>query len=305
MILLMLLPAISIGLFFYIGHPVATGAAIIEENVQNNLLGTYTIKPSFEARVGYDIEDYEKIDGSMQVITDCMSMGLEFEKCIENLNVHDDVFSWSIDCNKGPEKILYDISEFYKSCSGSDDSGCICTKSFDYTQDEITKYKISNADYKIRVIQDLNNRKIFFNLAEPYEIMDVVSSDVRSRWDPNLMIISFRKEKLVDVKMFFKDELAGISYENPFVGSKKIALYKHKINDIEMIDFVQIKNEEIITPSREKEISENIRECNLKGRHEYKICATRKDYKIPSYDELDKKVKQADIVYNFAVRIDK
>ena len=130
LILLILMPFILVGLIFYINlNPSITGAATAEQQ-KSNVIGVYSIMPSFKAKIDYELDDYNKINVLLSTMLDCYKAGNEIGSCLEQIQKQDESFEWLLGCDSGAEKIFYDFAEFYQNCMDSDDNNCVCRKNF-------------------------------------------------------------------------------------------------------------------------------------------------------------------------------
>src|SRR3989344_2194571 len=83
-VLLMLMPMILIGIVVYTDlNPDITGS-VVSGNQQNNVLGTYSITPSFRVKTDYDIEqEYGNIKKALQgAINECRD-SISIETCLK------------------------------------------------------------------------------------------------------------------------------------------------------------------------------------------------------------------------------
>lgn len=281
LILLMMIPVILISIVVYIDKsPSITGMATAQQE-KSNIIGTYSINPSFKAKIDYDLGDYGKIKGLLDSVLDCMEEGKDVNLCIGQAESRDNSFEWSLECDKGAEKILYDFAEFYQNCFDSDDNNCICRKNLELSKDEMAKYDLLNIVYRMELAQDIQSQKIDIKMLEPVELSYSININGRSVWYPNTFILAYTPDRL-RVTMIFKYELQEKPYYVP--DKKEIILYKNEANSIKSVDFVEQEADELIYPNGKRIKPQNLHSCELKPKNMFRFCVTKKD-----------------IVYKFAV----
>jgi len=296
LVLLLAIPITLVMILLYLGDSAITGAAVAQES-KNKIIGTYSINPSFKAAFKYDLNDYSKIKSTFDAVLKCSQEGNELQSCIDSADKAG--FEWSLGCDKGPEKVLYDLAELLQDCFDSDDSNCVCKKNMDISKDEILKYELPKKEFRIAVSQDIPLNKIIMQLSQPKSSLKYeVKLNGRSLWYPSLYVVSYADDSLIGINMFFTDELSG---ERKALGPlKEIVLYKNEMNGIKFIDFVKQENNNLVYPNNDVKKLDNVRPCNLKPKNIYRFCATKKDYKITAYDEMDGLVKERPLTIKFA-----
>ena len=302
LVLLMFMPVMLIGLIFYINNnPIITGAAVKQQQ-ESNKIGEYFINPSTSAKVNYDLNDYNKIKEQLDFIMKCSSDKSGLEPCMNDAEIKESEFSWELGCDRGIEKILYDLAEFYQDCFDSEDDECICRKSLDISKDEIQKYNLyQEQPYNLELSQDIFSKKIEIKSLDPVKISYKIGSNDRSIWYPKKYIIAYRKDMLYGLNMIFQNEISGSYYS--FGPVKEVLLYKHKINDVKSVDFIKQPDKEFFYPNDAKIESQNIHDCSLKDKNIFRFCATKKDSKIMAYDEISSRLEEKPITIKFAAYI--
>ena len=296
LVLLLAIPITLVTLIFYFSSSSITGAAIAQEN-QNNVIGIYSINPSFKAKFPYDLNDYEKVKESVDSIIKCAQEGNYVQSCVDSINNND--FEWLLGCDKGPEKVLYDLAEFYQDCFDSEDNDCICRKDMDISKEEITRYDLSKKEFRLVTTQDIDAKKISIKMIEPkIDLAYDVKTNGRSVWYPSLYIISYAEDKLIGINMFFTGQIQA---ERRALGPlKELILYKTEVNNLKVVDFVRQEGNKLFYPNNDVKELNNVRLCNLKPKNIYRFCATKKNSKIMAYDPIDGKVKERTLTIKFA-----
>ena len=127
-VLLMLIPIILISIVVYTDKNAVITGAVTSQDKQSNILGTYSVMPSFKAKYGYELNDYNKIKESLDNVFKCSEEGKDVQSCVDDVNANKNEFTLELDCDKGAEKVLYDFAEFLKDCFESEDNNCLCRK---------------------------------------------------------------------------------------------------------------------------------------------------------------------------------
>ena len=310
LVLLMLIPIILIILVVYTDKsPAIIGAVTHEPKKVSNIIGTYSIMPSFKAKIDYDLNDYNKIKEEFDVILSC-SQSKKIEACIDDINYDNNLFSWSLNCDKGAEKILYDFAEFLQDCFDSEENNCLCKENLELPKEKIQQYELVK-QYVLTLMQDIPSQKIEIKMTEPVDLSYSIKLNGRSIWYPNRYVITYTKDDVV-LNLFFRDQIdPKIEYKDAFPQKKDVTLYKHEINGLKAVDFVGELNDNLIYPnnnividSDKKSIEiKNLPNCQIKPKNIYKFCVTKKEFKITAYDKLDGQVKERPLTIKFAAYI--
>ena len=306
LVLLMLIPIILISLVIYTDKsPTIIGAVVNEPKKESNILGTYSINPSFKVKENYDLNDYNKIKESLDIIIKCAEEGKDIETCINEVNKVNSL-TWQLNCDKGAEKFLYDFAEFYQDCFDSDDGNCLCRKNLELKKDEIQKYELANKIYRLRLVQNIQTQKTDITMISPVDLFYQIKINGRSVWYPSEINVAY--SDIFDyVIMIFKYESQKQGrYEVP--DKKEFLLYKHQDDNIKLVDFVKEEgnnlkypNDDVIVDSSKNPIDiKNLDNCNIKPKNIYKFCVTQNNYKVTAYDALDRQVKKRNPVIKFA-----
>ena len=212
LVLLVMIPILLIGIIFYTNQNPITGFAVQEkENKESNIIGAYSVMPSFRAKIDYDLNDYNKINELLNTIISCYESSGDIGSCLEQVQNQDETFEWILGCDRGAEKILYDFAEFYQDCANSDDTNCVCRKNLDVPKRDIQEYGIDN-NYKMTLNEDRLNKKIEIKMAEPDTgISYSINSNSLAGWFPKSIDLGYSKDKLSDLVMIFREEITGQS----------------------------------------------------------------------------------------------
>ncbi|MBI2102139.1 hypothetical protein HYT53_06020 [Candidatus Woesearchaeota archaeon] len=319
-ILLMMLPLILVGIVIYTDkNPPVTGA-VTAKQTESNVIGTYSINPSFKAKIDYDLSDYNKIKEQLDFIIVCKQNDGDIESCMQQAQndeqFKDHKFEWVLNCDKeakkvqGAEKVLYDFAEFFQNCIDSEDNNCLCIKDdFRLSKEKINEYGLSNKKYEIVFKDKPSLRQIEASLSKindksaDYYLSQSVDTKGISIWTPNLYIIAYTNNKLFLNLIFM--EITGIF--RSLGPMNEIVLYKNynSTSQIMSIDFVRQEGENLVYPTLGKitKKPDDLHPCQIKSKNIYKFCVTKKDTKVTVYDNIDRQVKERNVTIKFAAYI--
>lgn len=302
LILLMLIPIILVSLVFYVDKsPSIIGAVTQEPKQESNILGTYSVNPSFKTKIEYSLDDYNKIKESLDFIIKCSEEGKDIETCIKEINEKDASLKWELNCDKGAEKILYDFAGFYQDCFDSDDTNCLCRKSFEFSDKEVQTFGLVNQIYRLQLDQHKESKQIEISMQEP-KLSYQINTDELSVWYPSGIVLAY-SDKLRSINMIFRykkgEEIQQID-EYKVLDKKEILLYKNKVNNLKRVDFVEQIDNSFIFPNKQTAVTGNLHPCQLKPKNIYKFCVTQNNYKVIAYDKLDGQIKERNPVIKFA-----
>mgnify|MGYP001587682153 CR=1 FL=1 len=306
LVLLMLIPIILVSLVIYTDTgPAITGAVVNEPAKESNIIGTYSINPSFKAKEKYDLDDYNKIKELLDVIMSCAKQN-SVEQCVAQIN--DNEFAWQLGCDKGAEKVLYDFAEFFQDCIDSEDNNCICTKNLELSSEKIKEYGLLNTFDLI--LNEPSQNKIKIEVLKSEGLSYGINTNGLSGWIPSRYVLGYDSNGIPKLNLFFYDLSKGDDFKGPGPLTKLI-IYKNNLNNINTIDFVKQENDNLKNPrdniimdkdNKPVEVSK-LPNCNIKPKNTYKLCVMQKNYKITAYDKLDGQVKERSPVVKFAAYI--
>lgn len=297
LVLLMLIPIILISLVIYTNSPAITGAILYQpglkttEQEESNIIGTYSIMPSFKAKINYDLQnEYGQIKQKLDnIIKECIN-NPDIGQCLD-----DKAKDWRcVELKDEATAILYDFVDKFNECLSLKEDGVVCKFSLD--DRELINRPIKSFD----IVLTNENQRIKADLVEnaqilkteyidqeglfyidDYDTKDVISNSVEQ--------IKFRIDFEVK-KPIVKQAVARYTSNNIEL-SKMFILYK--VNDgIKFIDATQEGNFRTGIPA-----NKIIDLPKIKG---IKFCA-KTSQQFPIYDSSDNTVKLRDVVYKFAV----
>lgn len=318
LILLMFIPILLVSLVVYVDKsPKIIGAATASEKKESNFLGTYSINPSFRAKINYDLNDYTKVKETLGNILKCVASGKEIETCISDINTNDNPFTWSLGCDKGAELVLYDFAEFFQRCIDSDDNNCLCRKDMEIKKEDIKDYLPPTNRYDFSLTEDTPLRKINIELPNFEGMSYSVNTNGLSGRIPKVYSLGYDKSdgELKFNLCFINEVLNTPVLKNPdecsetFGPTQQIMIYKSQSKDnTKVINFVNQKDNKLIYSDENavvdkdsKPIGANtINDCNLKPKNIYKFCVTQNNHRVMAYDKLDGQIKERPVTIKFA-----
>ena len=294
LIVLLIIPTLVVSLIFYIDkNPVATGA-VITQQVENNVIGSYSIMPSFKAKVEYNLEEeYKNIKDKLDNLIENCKDRQDIQQCFKDKS---NKLNWN--CQESKEEdldILYDFVDKFNECIALEEDGVVCRFSLD--EREISKLigifviLLTNENQRIKVElwQGKNTWTEYLNLENlvytGYNDRDSVGKNLNSV----RIIIEY-----IDKKPVIKDVIGVGENSETIPLSKKFLLYKKDA----YIKFVETPGSSFEAPQPANKIIDIPRAKGLK------FCA-KSQKQIYAYDKSDNMVKLRDIVYKFAVTFPK
>ncbi|MBI2658663.1 hypothetical protein HYX05_00990 [Candidatus Woesearchaeota archaeon] len=296
LVLLMMIPLILVSLVVYTGKsPSITGAqtAQIQQKAQDNILGTYSIMPSFKAKIDYKLEEeYQNITIELnQVISDCKN-SLDIEQCFKG---YANKLNWNcVELRDEAIDIMYDFIDKFNECLSIEESNVVCrfslderaiinrpTASFDLIlTNENLKTKVELKEgAKTLATEYLNLENLYYT---NYDYRDTLNE----RINPVRIIVEYKNRKPI-----IKDVFAIDDNSNRIPLSKNFLLYKKDNN----VKFVEAPGSSFEAPTPANKVIDLPR---IKG---FKFCA-KTGKQVYAFDKPDNTVKLRDVVYRFAVK---
>ena len=313
-VLLMLIPIILVGIVIYTDKGATTGLVTHEQKKETNIIGTYSINPSFKAKIDYDLEDYAKIKRSLDFISAC-AQSSDIGQCTASANSNE--FAWQLGCDKGAEKVLYDFAEFFQDCIDSEDNNCLCRKSLGMTIDKAEEYGLLNKGHALVINEDTTYfKKLEITVLDKTELSQNIDTKGFRGWIPIRYILNYDKLGLPSLTMVFVNVLKDnipfeLKYEAFGRPLKELILYRNTKNNVNLIDFVRQENDNLKYPNDQFALESNnqpidinkMPNCKIKPKNIHRFCVTKNDYKVIAYDKSDNQVKERPLAIKFAAHI--
>lgn len=284
LILLMLIPILLISLVVFTDKsPFITGAVTAQQE-KSNIRGTYSISPSFKAKIDYDLDEYKKIKEKLNQVLD---------ECIEDDNIEEcfqlkaDEFAWNC-AGKEEARILYDFVDKFNECLNQE-NGVVCRFSLDEREIEnsIFNIKLTTEEQKIKAELTEGNKLVetaYINQENMNYVTDYNTKAVKSADIINIVVRYLAKKPTII-------DASAEATKSPKIQLSKIFLV-YKINkEVEFIDVLQENN------FRDEKANKVIDLPKIKG---FKFCA-KSNKQVYAYDKIDNSVKLRDVIYKFSV----
>ena len=301
LILLMLIPILLVSIVVYTSkNPVVTGVVTAKPE-ESNVIGVYSIMPSFKAKIDYNLQDeYKNLNTKLRDIIEICKKRQDIEQCIKDyIKDKKDNVDW--ECPENDEDVLNDFVDKLKDCKNLKEENVVCRFSLD-DRNYINKIKnertfgiiLTNLykQIKVELIEDKNILKT--------EIIDSASllytnfndKDKEGQTADEIRIIV----KYTSGKPEVKGATARHSLESVYINlNSMFLLYKAK-DGVKFIDADQDAGFREDTP-----INKIIDLPKTRG---IKFCA-KSDKQIYAYDASDSQVNLRNIIYKFAVTFPK
>ncbi len=283
-VLLMLIPVMLISLVVYTDKsPLITGAVTAQEE-KSNLIGNYSIMPSFKARIDYDLSsEYKKVKERLDGIIDECKSRQDIEDCLKG---RADEFSWNCFDSDNAVDVFYEFVDRLNECIHIKEDKVVCRFALDkkdINQIKNLQIKLTNENKKVMAVlvkDKITLEREYINLENllytGYDNKDGIGKSA-NRVE---IIISYQDKKPV------VEQAYAIDGPNKIGLSRTFLFYKTK-NNVKFIDELEenlFRFEKIIELPK------------IKG---FKFCA-KTGKQIYAYDKSDDTVKAREIVYRLA-----
>jgi hypothetical protein len=273
-------------------------------------LGTYTINPSFKAKIDYNMEQYSTIKEELiTLVNNCKDLENR-EQCISDNTPHnwqcDENTQKSDDAIEDGNAILTEFIDKFEKCMNSEEYPIVCK--FELSERE--NIDIPSNFFDIRFVPTITPQgdKIMVELVLGTNILDNKLIDLETLFytgfinrddfgtivDKITFNIDFTNKKPVIQNAFANSGSDILVMERQFIFFKTG-------KDIKFIDDAESTNFEAPDPDGTIGLPKII---NLEYSQGLKFCA-KTGAKIMAYDESDNEVKLREIIYNFAVTFPK
>ncbi|MDP3765840.1 MAG: hypothetical protein Q8R04_04975 [Nanoarchaeota archaeon] len=289
LVLLMMIPVILISLVVYIDKPAITGAVTAQQE-KSNVIGTYTVNPSFKVNMQYKLEDEykeisQKLDG---IISSCINEK-DIRQCFTLKTIE---HKWSCEENK-IAAVLNDFVDKFNDCLNLADNEVVCRFSFDGRE-------ISDRTFTIKLTPE--NQRIKAELIEFSKTLEVTYIN-----QPDLSYVDYSNKdgygkpvdsiSIVIKYLLNKPEITAAFAEVSDIPTKidlsKSLFYKTS-DGIKFTDIAEEGNFRAPIPANKI--------IDLPRTKAFKFCA-KTNTKFYAYDKSDNTVKLRDVVYKFAVTL--
>lgn len=288
------MPIILVGLIIYVDYyPIITGAVTAKPE-ENNIIGAYSISPSFKINADYNLQGYNAIKEKLDNVIDYCKNSEDMGQCFK-----DESKKRKWDCNELKDEaidILHDFAEKFKECVNLEEDGVVCRFNFDDREIinrpiKIFDILLKNEASKIKA----ELREGANTLASAYiDSGNLVYTDFDNKNTASKNLNSVRIMMDYSLKKPVIKDIFGIDDKSSRIPlSKTLLLYKK--NNI--VKFVEYPGSSFEAPIPANKVIDLPR---ITG---FKFCVKNdNDKQVYAYDADDKTVKLRDIVYKFAVK---
>lgn len=158
LILLIIMPIIFIGIVFYTSNYATITGAVTSKEAQSNVIGTYSIMPSFRAKIDYSLDDYKNLKVKLKNVIDICKSRKDAETCFREKATE---LNWNCAENEDKE-VLHDFINKFKDCINLDVENIVCRFYFDERKlnSRIFEIKLTNWYYKRIKAELIENNKV-------------------------------------------------------------------------------------------------------------------------------------------------
>ena len=279
---------------------VITGDVVLVEQAPPTFTGLYSISPNFKVDFDYDFSIYQKIAGDLDIISACVDLGASLETCMRNIAQTKEML-WETDCDKGVQRLFYDIAQLYDDCAASAETNCLCMKDFG-AQGYVAKGELKGAyafslqktnDGKGIALSDKGEK--FSHTIEtsaatdlPFELSFSYgdAAELRKQINEKVVVTALAREEKSPELLLYKAQ-GGQGSTLSFVFDDEGKLRKPSG------DLLTDANNQFIT-------KQNAPLCRKKPTTIQRFCVTDSKRTVLAYDAVDGEVKRRPIVIRFA-----
>ena len=306
LILLLLIPVLAISLIVYTYKSPSIIGAVTAEQEQNNVLGTYSLNPSFKAKIDYSMDDYANIKQTLdKIIEDCKNRE-DIGQCLRDKSIE---LNWNCETQKSNNEasaILHDFVDKFNECLKLEGNNIVCRFSFDERKLEnspLYNIELSSEGGKINAKLKLTSEILATTYIGQGNIFYVDNYDTKKRKQADLVNIMIKYVgKRPNIYNAYaessedKSKINLIDEQKSFESRNFLFLYKN--TDEFGYSQVSFIDSQVQDSFRAPPPANNI--VDLPKTKGIKFCA-KTGKQVYAYDAADNQVKLRDIVYKFAV----
>ncbi len=302
----MLIPLLAISLIAYTDKSPAIIGAVTAEQEQNNVIGSYSINPSFKAKIDYNLDDYTIIKQTLDKIIDECKNSEHIGQCLRDKSTG---LKWNCEEQKPNDEasaILFDFVDKFNECLNLEGSNLVCRFSFDERKLEnspLYNIELSSEGGKINAKLKLMSEILATAYIAQGGIFYADNYDNKKRKQADIASITIKyvgkKPNIYNAYAESSEDKSKINLideQKSFESRNLLFLYKNTdefgYSQVSFIDS-QVQNSFRAPPP-----ANNI--IDLPKTKGIKFCA-KTGKKVYAYDSSDNQVKLRDIVYKFAV----
>ena len=296
LILLLMIPVLLTGIITFVNHNSITGN-VVAEQTDSEKLGTYSVMPSFRAKIDYNLQDYSDLKIKLKnAIDKCINSKRQDVKDCIRIETNKDGYKWN--CDEKDSDALYDFTGKLKECINLENENVVCRFSL-YKKGNMDKGSSKNLRivltnwYYPRIKAELFENDNTLLGTEFIEAGKLFYTDYENKDKDS------KNPDTITIKIEFKDGTPSVPQAYAVIGSNVVKLsrtfliYKSK-GGIKFID------ENFESSFRGPEPANTI--IDLPRMQGINFCA-KTGKNVIAYDILDGQVKSREIIYKFAITL--
>jgi hypothetical protein len=277
--------------------PITIKEKINKKSVEKQI-GNYSIKPSFEHIVDYNLNDYNTIKETIMEIASTCEKEADINKCVEQKIVainalheakpQEYPLKWNIGNSNTVEKLFYGFVEKYESCLNSKDTNCRCDFKLDYDNTDL------KGEYVITISHDQGNTNFELTKPSEYDLAYTIKNHLPATLDRN--IYGFIQQ--------FKSFEYSVSYSSSSNYQSTKLIYQDKINEFDLTKGTMLykKNKEkVVFMGRDSTEYQNLEECSIPNIFRFSV--TNENKKFLVYDKITQRAEFKPIEIKFAIYV--
>ena len=309
----MMMPVLLLGIITFVNHNSSsiTGNALLGVNPENcgitpfcsssNVLGTYKLLPSFNAKADYPLqEEYKSLKTKLKGMIDSCAGASDMKRCVD---IQSAAAGWNCAGQEEAAGILGDFIDRLNECSSLEDSKAVCKFSIDErkwlnTQKSIRKFQIKLSDEFGRIKAELMEDGKLIQAIEPqypdidkleytdYEGRDTISNELSQV----IIYLEYREEKPSVTK------ITGTDKDSKEVKLSSALMFYKSGDEVKFIDDSYEASFRAPVPANNF--------VRLPRKNGLALCA-KTGRKITAFGSSDGISKERDIIYKFSVVLPK
>ena len=277
--------------------PITIKEEINKKSVEKQI-GNYSIKPSFEHIVDYNLNDYNTIKETIMEIASTCEKEADINKCVEQKIVainalheakpQEYPLKWNIGNSNAVEKLFYGFVEKYESCLNSKDTNCRCDFKLDYDNTDL------KGEYVITISHDQGNTNFELTKPSEYDLAYTIKNHLPAALDRN--IFAFIQQ--------FKSFEYSVSYSSSSNYQSTKLIYQDKINEFDLTTGTMLykKNKEkVVFIGRDSTEYQALEECSIPNIFRFSVINENNKFFV--YDKITNKAEFKSLETKFGIYV--
>jgi hypothetical protein len=260
-------------------------------------IGNYSLTPSVEQVIDYNLSDYEAIKKQTIDITSTCEKELDIKNCVEKkveaintlheVNPEEYALKWNVGYSNPVEKLFYGFIENYESCLNSKDIGCKCGFNLDYENTNL------NGEYVITITHDGSSTQFELTKPQIYNLIYKIKNHLPAVIDRDLR----------ELMQQFTDFQYIVTYSNGNYKSTQL-VYPLKIQEFDLTQETRLykkSKEKVVFVSKDSPEYQNLPDCSVPNVFKFSVVNEGKKFYV--YNQKNQKSEFMPIETRFAVYI--